>query len=159
MPIFNLLDSSGNWSPFVGHLSRATLSSAWRELQLATEDSFNNEATKFVELQAENDALKAAMRRFKLQAQNYAKKLKAVTPASEIFIRNSADSLSYDMTTSFCSDQGILKQSCVKWAHLHSLLDAVREVLQSILYGVQLHFTTTAFIFDLSSLSYTSVPI
>ena len=91
MPVFPLLGYSGYWSSFVGHLSRATLSSAWRELQLATEDSFNNEATKFVELQAENDALKAAMRRFKLQAQNYAKKLKAVTPASEIFFRVSAD--------------------------------------------------------------------
>ena len=52
-------------------------------LLYAIEDGYRSEATKLVELQTENDALKAAMRHFKVQAQRNAAKLRSLSPASE----------------------------------------------------------------------------
>lgn len=44
------------------------------------EDAVRSEAVRVVELQAENEALKAAMRNFKRLAQANARKLRAISP-------------------------------------------------------------------------------
>ena len=71
------------WKHGSGLSSQGALSHAWRMLLYAIEDGYRSEATKLVELQTENDALKAAMRHFKVQAQRNAAKLRSLSPASE----------------------------------------------------------------------------
>lgn len=61
-----------------GAFTEDPLSNTWRTLLLAVEDALRSEATRVVELQAENEALKAGMRNFKLRAQSNAKKLRAL---------------------------------------------------------------------------------
>lgn len=69
---------------------REPLSHAWRHLKLAIEEGLRGEATKVVELQAENDALKAAMRLFKMQAQKNMKKLGNLSPHSKLATQKAA---------------------------------------------------------------------
>ena len=63
----------------VGAFGEDTLSSSWRTFLYAVEEALTAEATRAVELQAENEALKAGMRNFKQRAQYNAQKLKALS--------------------------------------------------------------------------------
>lgn len=65
--------------PLPGLQAEQPLSDSWHTFLLAMEDAFRSEAARVLELQLENEALKAGMRNFKKRAQDNAQKLRALT--------------------------------------------------------------------------------